>query len=253
MTQGTGTDVATVYTTRALVAPWVGGDDYVTDQADGAGPSDEIGKLSPDDLADRILHWSREADGKLWSFGFQTPFPAVTATNPRLPFRVRELVTMRVAAQVRAEIKMGSTQTENAVKIREMADAIEAELKAAPHSLGRVEVRTVERVFAYQVGTAGSNVGLMHSNIYRLANRNVYGDSVRFVDSTGAEVYDPSGMGFRHGSDFKMLSEAQGTIIIVNSAISSRVGSGGGVQYDYSWVRFDRFNTRQASIQGVRG
>ncbi len=142
-TAATGTDVSVPYTTEALVARWLP-NNYKTAQGVGAGPSNVQGQVSVDDIADLINERSRTIDGRLRKV-FRTPFPAATATNPRIPMQIRLATSYLVAADIRAILKFGSRGTENSKELEDRAELILVELELNPHSVGLVVVSAVDR------------------------------------------------------------------------------------------------------------
>lgn len=248
-TAPSGQDVSAPYTTEALVKRWLP-TDYKTSQAEGAGPSNQQGYVSVDDIADIIKERSRQIDGRMWSAGMRTPFPAVTATNPQLPMQIRLAVSYLVAADICAIIKLGSRGAPDAEDLEERAEAILTALEKKPRSIGWVLVTSPE-LFQAQAGVGTRESGLLQSFIYRTANPDIDPASLRFVKSDGTEVFRASGLPYQYGVDFKVLSAAEGTFAIANLEILNQIGANGGITYRWSWVRADRHGWVVSPLRGV--
>lgn len=244
----TGALITTPYTTAARVARWLP-NEYLTDQEEGDGPSDQTGFVSPDDVADLINTRSREIDGLLDDAGLRVPFPSILDAGTLLPAEVTKAVSMMVAIDIRAIIKYGEHGSENSDELDKRVKEFVARIKKNPHTIGRIAVTTVED-FRRQA-TPANPAGLLEAGVYRTVNRDVIASSVRFVNASGQEVLRSTGRPFRHGVDWKMISGAQGTFCFLNSTALSELGAGGGIVYEWSFVRLDRMTYGVTRLSGV--
>jgi hypothetical protein len=240
-----GQDTAAVYTSQSLVQR------YLPTGAI-AEPEDTLassGKVIVSDLTDLIRKWSRKVDGSLRSKGFEVPFPTITATNPRPPDPVVDIVTYYVVGEVRSILKFGNRSASSVKYYLERADEMLDDLLENPRTIGYGRVTTTEILTK---SITADQYGKMTATYYRLSNRNVIEDTLRFVNSAGKEVFRSDGLPFNLRRDYDFVSQAEGTIILFNEPeILSQTGSGGGVVYEFSWRKLDWGQAHPPSLTGV--
>lgn len=240
-----GRDPSAVYTSQSLV------ERYLPSGAI-AGTADTVranGKVIVSDLTDIIRRCSRKLDGALTPKGFEVPFPDISATNPRPPDLAIEIVTWDVVGEVRTILQHGNRQKQSVRYYLDLAKETLDDLLANPLKIGRGRVSTPELL----TKTASTDqYGKMVSPYYRVANRNIIADSLRFVNAAGAEVCRPDGLPFMYGSDYSIENQAQGLLWLYNEAqILAQTGTGGGVVYEFSWRKLDWGQTGTETVQGV--
>ena len=203
-----------------------------------------------------IIGYSRELDGHLAS-KFMVPFPASTATSPQCPDVVRRIVTYRVAARVRSRLLGGSYQAKTVQEYVKEADALEKGVCDKPSSMGFGRVTTPENVFLQAgQGTPYSEAGMLTGPWYRLKNRNLKINSLRFARSNGSEAFRSEGLPFcERMGDWAVINYAQSLIAIYNigmiTVACAALGGTGGVVYEFSWQRLDRGQPIPPILSGV--
>lgn len=240
-----GQDTSAVYTSQSLVQRYL----PTGAIAGTADVTQAAGKVLVSDLTDLIRKWSRKVEGSLRSKGFEVPFPTITATNPRPPDPVVDIVTYYVVGEVRSILKFGNRSSSSVKYYLEQADTMLDNLLENPRTIGYGRVSTPE-LLTKSITT--DQYGKMTATYYRLGNRNVIEDTLRFVNSTGREVFRPDGLPFDLRRDYDFISQSEGVIILFNEPdILTQTGVSGGVVYEFSWRKLDWGQAHPSSLTGV--
>lgn len=249
--QPAGKDIVAVYTSQNLVQRYlpVGGIADAGDTTPGAG------KILVSDLTSIIREQSRIFDGEAGAAGFEVPFPNVTATNPRTPEPCTDIVTKMVVAECRSILAFGNRKNAAPTDYRKVARTEMRELLRNPKRMGFGQVSTESGATPELLTKVASTdqYGVTQSSIYRLRNRNLMQSSLRFVRSTGVEVFRSDGFPFSVAlGDYAIMSQSESLIILYNEAeILNAVGAGGGVVYRFSWHRMSFGQSHAQNFPGV--
>lgn len=204
----------------------------------------------PDDSV--IREWSRHVDGRLRAKGFCVPFPAIAANNPKTPPDIVRAVSYFVAAEQRNIIKFGNRKAAGPSTYLKLAEDLLDRIISDPASLGVGRVSEPEDTLAQIASVDGAQYGKLQSPYFRLKNRNLMADTLRFVDSTGAEVFRPEGYPFIQGQDWEVHSYAEGVIAVFSeSQVRSAIGADGGIVYECSWHDLSWGQSHTTRIPGV--
>lgn len=246
-------DVTRVYSSQALL------ERYLPTGAIAASgvTTRESGIVLVSDATDLIKRWSRRFDNAASAKGFEVPFPDISAVNPTTPEECVSWVTNSVVAQIRSINAFGGNRKQGVVEHYEKIAREELkELVANPSNIGNGRV-SCDGGHAPESLTKDPNVdgyGKLYANYYKLANRNIISDSIRFVTATGKMVSRPEGAPFSIAfGDYSVPYPAEGIIFFANdSAILQAVGAGGGIVYDFSFHKLDWGQAHETTFPGQR-
>jgi len=242
--QPTGTDQTNVFTTSALVQR------YIPVGAITSG-SPASGKVTSADLTDIIARRSKYVGNILASKGFAYPFVDISHTNPSPPEAVISIVTDFVVADCRAILRHGNRKSGATNYYLNKAKDDLKHLLENPMTIGYGKISTPEPL-TLVAGDLTNQYGKLTANYYRLANRNLRLDSLRFVKSDGTEAFRTDGLPFDYGRDWQVVDYAESVILILNeSMVLAQIGSGGGVVYECSWRNLKYGQAHPQPITGV--
>lgn len=238
-----GQDVAAAYTSLATILP-----ELPKGWAAASVPTS--GGVTTGQVGSYAIEFSRVLDSVLGPKGWAVPFPDISASDPRCPPMVQRLASCLLLSRVHGIVRGGNREQKGVLSYeKEYAESLKY-LLDHPTALGYEQVSTPELLTK---AIATDQYGQTLPNLYRLANRNIDGDSVVFCDSTGKEVFRPEGYPFSSDlGDYEVRDQAEGYLLLLNApSILAAVGVGGGVKYRWSWRDFNFGKAHGVRFRGV--